>query len=73
MNNVSKQIDIKEYMKKLEKTNSNIIEQVCIINTDTGEFFPTNERNALSDFERISRKRNGDWSIFYPVNFMEGR
>ena len=66
MNNVSKKDYFKEYMKSLENKGS-VIPQVLIVNTETDEIFPTNERKALADFEHLSRKHKGDWSLFYPV------
>ncbi len=66
MNTVSKKDYVKEYMKNLEKKD-NVIPQVLIVNTETDEIFPTNERKALADFERLSKKYKGDWSLFYPV------
>ncbi len=62
----TRKIDLNEYLKKISQTPNDIVERVCIINTETGEIFPTNEKNALADFERISRAQGCNYSLFMP-------
>ncbi len=41
------------------------IEPVRIINMETGEIFLTNERDAFSDFEYITKKYGNSCSLFF--------
>lgn len=66
MNSVLKNIEVNDYLKNIEKKND-IIQQVLIINTETGETFATNEMKAYSDFERLTKKYGNGCSLFFPV------
>ncbi|MCR5506589.1 MAG: hypothetical protein K6F04_01935 [bacterium] len=72
MNNISQTKEFYDFLKNIDKKNTEV-PPVRIINMKTGETFPTNEMTAFSDFERLSKKYGGDCSLFVPVDYREGR
>ena len=42
-------------------------DQICIINNETGEVYPSNAMTALRDFERISKGKK-NFSLIFPAN-----
>lgn len=68
MNNISKKIDVNSYIKEIDKKNDiDVIEPVRIVNMATGEVFSSNEVNAFSDFENLTKKYGSSCSLFFPA------